>query len=197
MEQKFVNAKSVERQIKMKPRLLDRYQQEIVPKIQEKFEIKNKMAVPCLEKIVVNMGVGEAVADIKILEAAVKDLGMIVGQKPIIRRSKKAISNFKLREGLPVGCKVTLRKFKMYEFLDRLLNIALPRIRDFNGVSRKSFDKSGNYTLGITDQSIFPEVELDQIQRVQGMDITLVFNHGPQEQTFEILTLLGMPFRKN
>ncbi|MDD3374888.1 MAG: 50S ribosomal protein L5 [Candidatus Omnitrophica bacterium] len=181
----------------MKPRLLDRYQQEIVPKIQEKFEIKNKMAVPCLEKIVVNMGVGEAVADIKILEAAVKDLGMIVGQKPIIRRSKKAISNFKLREGLPVGCKVTLRKFKMYEFLDRLLNIALPRIRDFNGVSRKSFDKSGNYTLGITDQSIFPEVELDQIQRVQGMDITLVFNHGPQEQTFEILTLLGMPFRKN
>jgi len=192
-----VNAKSVERQTKMKPRLLDRYQQEIVPKIQEKFDIKNKMAVSSLEKIVVNMGVGEAVADIKVLESAVKDMGIITGQKPIIRRSKKAISNFKLREGLPVGCKVTLRKFKMYEFLDRFVNIALPRIRDFNGVSRKSFDKEGNYTIGISDQSIFPEVELDQVQRTQGMDITFVFNHGPQEQTFEILSLLGMPFRKN
>ncbi|MDP8264342.1 MAG: 50S ribosomal protein L5 [Candidatus Aceula lacicola] len=181
----------------MKPRLLDRYQQEIVPKIQEKFDIKNKMAVSSLEKIVVNMGVGEAVADIKVLESAVKDMGIITGQKPIIRRSKKAISNFKLREGLPVGCKVTLRKFKMYEFLDRFVNIALPRIRDFNGVSRKSFDKEGNYTIGISDQSIFPEVELDQVQRTQGMDITFVFNHGPQEQTFEILSLLGMPFRKN
>lgn len=192
-----MNAKSVERQTKMKPRLLDRYQQEIVPKIQEKFDIKNKMAVSSLEKIVVNMGVGEAVADIKVLESAVKDMGIITGQKPIIRRSKKAISNFKLREGLPVGCKVTLRKFKMYEFLDRFVNIALPRIRDFNGVSRKSFDKEGNYTIGISDQSIFPEVELDQVQRTQGMDITFVFNHGPQEQTFEILSLLGMPFRKN
>jgi len=197
MGQRFVNAKSVERQTKMKPRLLDRYQQEIVPKIQEKFDIKNKMAVSSLEKIVVNMGVGEAVADIKVLESAVKDMGIITGQKPIIRRSKKAISNFKLREGLPVGCKVTLRKFKMYEFLDRFVNIALPRIRDFNGVSRKSFDKEGNYTIGISDQSIFPEVELDQVQRTQGMDITFVFNHGPQEQTFEILSLLGMPFRKN
>ena len=192
-----MNAKSVERQTKMKPRLLDRYQQEIVPKIQEKFDIKNKMAVSSLEKIVVNMGVGEAVADIKVLESAVKDMGIITGQKPIIRRSKKAISNFKLREGLPVGCKVTLRKFKMYEFLDRFVNIALPRIRDFNGVSRKSFDKEGNYTIGISDQSIFPEVELDQVQRTQGMDITFVFNHGPQEQTFEILSLLGMPFRKS
>ena len=197
MGQRFVNAKSAERQIKMKPRLLDRYQKEIVPKIQEKFDIKNKMAISSLEKIVVNMGVGEAVADIKVLESAVKDMGVIAGQKPIIRRSKKAISNFKLREGLPIGCKVTLRKAKMYEFLDRFVNIALPRIRDFNGVSRKSFDKAGNYTIGISDQSIFPEVELDQVQRTQGMDITFVFNHGPQEQTFEILSLLGMPFRKS
>jgi len=181
----------------MKPRLLDVYQQQIVPKIQDKFKVKNKMEVPSLEKIVVNMGVGEAVSDIKMLEAAMKELGIITGQKPLIRRSKKAISNFKLREGIPVGCKVTLRKAKMYEFFDRLVSIALPRIRDFNGVPAKSFDKTGNYTLGISDQTIFPEIDLDQIQRTQGMDISFVFNHGPQEQTFEILSLLGMPFRKN
>lgn len=181
----------------MKPRLLERYNNDVVPKVQEKFGIKNKMAVPRLEKIVINMGVGEAISDIHILENAVKEMGLITGQKPIIRRSKKAISNFKLRANIPVGCKVTLRKAKMYEFMDRLLNIALPRIRDFNGVSRKSFDKQGHYTLGISDQTIFPELPLDQIQRSQGMDITFVFNHGPREQTFEILTLLGMPFRKN
>jgi large subunit ribosomal protein L5 len=155
------------------------------------------MAVPHLTKIVINMGVGEAMTDINILESAVKDLAAITGQKPIIRRSKKAISNFKLRENAPVGCKVTLRGNKMYEFLDRLVSIALPRIRDFNGVSRKSFDKDGNYSLGIVDQSIFPEIQTDQqLQRSQGMDITLVFNHGPQEHTQEVLTFLGMPFRK-
>lgn len=164
--------------------------------MQAKFGIKNVMAVPRLTKIVINMGVGEAMTDINILETAVKDLAAITGQKPIIRRSKKAISNFKLRENAPVGCKVTLRGNKMYEFLDRLVNVALPRIRDFNGVSRKSFDKDGNYTLGIADQTIFPENQFDQVQRTQGMDITLVFNHGPAEQTQELLSLLGMPFRK-
>lgn len=185
------------RLIKMKPRLLERYHREVVPKVQEKFGIMNKMSVPRLEKIVVNMGVGEAINDIHALENAIKEMSLIVGQKPIIRRSKKAISNFKLRANVPVGCKATLRKAKMYEFMDRLVNIALPRIRDFNGVSRKSFDQEGHYTLGISDQTIFPELPLDQVQRSQGMDITFVFNHGPQEQTFQILSLLGMPFRKN
>jgi len=180
-----------------KPRLFERYKNEVVPKMQEKFGVKNSMAIPRLKKIVVNMGVGEAISDIHILENAMKELSLIVGQKPIIRRARKAISNFKLRENLPVGCKVTLRSDKMYEFMDRLVNIALPRIRDFNGVSRKSFDDDGNYTLGISDQTIFPEIPLDQISRSQGMDITFVFNHGPKEQTHEILNLLGMPFRKN
>lgn len=180
----------------MKPRLLERFNKEVIPAMKQKFGTKNIMATPRLQKIVVNMGVGEATGDINILEAAVKDLTAITGQKPIIRRSKKAISNFKLRENVPVGCKVTLRGSKMYEFLDRLVNIALPRIRDFNGVSRKSFDKEGNYTLGISDQTIFPEIQLDQIQRPQGMDISFVFNHGPQEETEEVLTFLGMPFRK-
>jgi large subunit ribosomal protein L5 len=181
----------------MKCRLLERCNKEVIPAVQQKFGIKNIMAVPHLTKIVINMGVGEAMTDINILETAVKDLGAITGQKPIIRKSKKAISNFKLRENAPVGCKVTLRGNKMYEFLDRLVSIALPRIRDFNGVSRKSFDKDGNYTLGVTDHSIFPEIQTDQqLQRSQGMDISLVFNHGPEEQTQEVLTLLGMPFRK-
>lgn len=197
MEQKIVNANNVEQRINMKSRLSERCHKEVLPAVQKKFNIKNLMAVPRLIKIVVNMGVGEAMTDINILETAVKDLGAITGQKPIIRRSKKAISNFKLRENAPVGCKVTLRGDKMYEFLDRLVSIALPRIRDFNGVSRKSFDKDGNYTLGITDQSIFPEIQTDQqLQKSQGMDISLVFNHGPEEQTQEVLTLLGMPFRK-
>lgn len=180
----------------MKPRLLERFNKNVIPAMQEKFGIKNVMAIPRLQKIVINMGVGEATGDINILESAVKDLTAISGQKPIIRRSKKAISNFKLRENAPVGCKVTLRAAKMYEFLDRFVNVALPRIRDFNGVSRKSFDKEGNYTLGISDQTIFPEIQLDQIPRPQGMDISFVFNHGPQEQTEEVLSLLGMPFRK-
>ncbi|MDP8265517.1 MAG: 50S ribosomal protein L5 [Candidatus Aceula meridiana] len=180
----------------MKPRLLDKYKNEVVPKVQEKFGVKNSMAIPRLTKIVINMGIGEAISDIHLLENAMKELGLIVGQKPIIRRARKAISNFKLREDLPVGCKVTLRSNKMYEFMDRLVSIALPRIRDFNGVSKKSFDQGGNYTLGISDQTIFPEIPLDQITRSQGMDITFVFNHGPKEQTSEILSLLGMPFRK-
>jgi len=180
----------------MIPRLQEKYKKETVEAIKEKFDIKNSMVVPSLQKIVVNMGVGEAINDIKIMDAAVSEMTAITGQKPTIRRSKKAISNFKLREGMPVGCKVTLRRAKMYEFLDRLVNICLPRIRDFNGVSKKSFDQKGNYTLGITDQAIFPEIDTGKIQRIQGMDITFVFNHGPQELTFEVLNLLGMPFAK-
>ena len=180
----------------MEPRLLERYRKEIIPAVQEKFGIKNVMAVPRLEKVVVNMGVGEATTDIKIMDQAMADLTTITGQKPIVRKAKVAISNFKLKENAPIGCKVTLRRSKMYEFVDRLVNAALPRIRDFNGVPKKSFDKDGNYTLGLREQTIFPEIELDKLPRSQGMDITFVFNHGPAEHTFEVLRLLGMPFGK-
>ena len=178
----------------MNPRLLEKYKNEVIPKMQEKFGIKNSMAVPRLEKIVVNMGVGEAINDQKIMDKAAEDLATITGQRPTIRRAKVAISNFKLREGIAIGCKVTLRRGRMYEFLDRLVNITLPRIRDFNGVSRKSFDREGNYTLGLKEQAIFPEIEAGRIQHTQGMDVTLVFKGGNKEQTCELLRLLGMPF---
>ncbi len=181
----------------MVPRLLIKYKEEIVPQMTKTFGIPNILAVPRLEKIVVNMGVGEAITDIKILENAMQDLAKITGQKPIIRRSRKAISNFKLRAGMPVGCKVTLRGHKMYEFLDRFVNVCLPRIRDFNGVSIKSFDRQGNYALGVADQAIFPEIEVGRIQRSQGMDVCFVFTRGPQEQTMELLRLFGMPFSKS
>ena len=155
------------------------------------------MAIPKLQKIVVNMGVGEAIQDIKLLETAQRVLETISGQKTMVCRSKLAISNFKLRKGLPIGCKVTLRREKMYEFLDRFVNICLPRIRDFNGVSRNSFDRQGNYSVGISDQSIFPEIETGAIQRAQGMDVTMVFDGGSKEINFELLRLLGMPFAKS
>jgi len=180
----------------VKPRLLEKYDNEIIKEIQEKFGIKNALAIPRLDKIVVNMGVGDAINDIKIMDSAIHDLETITGQKAIMRRARIAVSNFKLRKGMPVGCKVTLRRNKMYEFMDRFINICLPRIRDFNGVSRKSFDKQGNYTLGISDHSIFPEIETGRIQRTQGMDISFVFNKGPQEHTMELLRLFGMPFSK-
>lgn len=180
----------------MEARLRKTYEEQIVGKIQEKFGIKNRMAVPRLEKVVINMGVGKAIGDAKILESAVKDLANITGQQPVITRAKKAISNFKLREGLSIGCKVTLRRGQMFEFVDRLFNVCLPRIRDFNGVSLKAFDQQGNYTLGITDQAIFPEIDTGKIQYQQGMDISFVFNHGPKEHTMEALSLLGMPFRR-
>jgi len=180
----------------MSLRLLDKYRKEVVPAIQKEFAVKNVMAVPRLMKIVVNMGVGKAIEDQKIIEKAAEDLGLITGQKPLIRKAKIAISNFKLKKGAAVGCKVTLRRAKMYEFCDRLMNVALPRIRDFNGVSRKAFDRDGNYTLGIVEHTIFPEIDTDKIVNIQGMDITFVFNHGPQEQTLEVLRLLGMPFSK-
>lgn len=180
----------------MTPRLLERFRKEVIPQMQSKYSIKNPMAVPRLEKIVVNMGVGEAISDMKIMETAMSELAIITGQKPSLRRSKIAISNFKLKENAPVGCKVTLRRFRMYEFMDRLVNVALPRIRDFNGVSRKAFDKEGNYTVGISEQTIFPEIDPGRAQRAQGMDITFVFDHGPKEHTMEVLALLGMPFSK-
>jgi large subunit ribosomal protein L5 len=180
----------------MVPRLLEKYRNEIVPKMQEAFQLKNRLAVPRLEKIVVNMGVGEALQDIKILDKAMDELTLIVGQRPILRRAKKAIANFKIKQGQPVGCKVTLRRTMMYEFMDRLINIALPRIRDFRGVSADSFDKAGNYTLGITEQTIFPEIEYDRISRPQGMDITFVIkNSKSKEQAQELLRLFGMPFK--
>lgn len=180
----------------MMPRLQKRYQEEVVPQVQEKFSVSNGMAVPRLDKIVVNMGVGRAIGDMKILDSAVADLTAITGQKAVMTRAKKAVSNFKLREGIPIGCKVTLRRTKMYEFLDRLVNVTLPRIRDFNGVSPTSFDQQGNYSIGIEEQAIFPEIDPGRITYSQGMDITFVFNKGPKDQTLEVLSLLGMPFRK-
>lgn len=180
----------------MVPKLLTQYKSEIVPQVQKKFNLKNAYEVPKLDKIVINMGVGKAIADIKILDSAVKDLAAITGQQPVVTRAKIAISNFKLRENLPIGCKVTLRGARMYEFMERLVNVALPRIRDFNGVSFKAFDKQGNFTIGVQEQSIFPEIDTGRIAHVQGMDITFVFDHGPKDQTFEVLKGLGMPFRK-
>jgi large subunit ribosomal protein L5 len=181
----------------MIPRLLEKYRNEIVPKMAETFSLKNKMAVPRLEKIVVNMGVGEALQDVKILDKAAEEMGLITGQKPIIRRAKIAISNFKIKEGNPIGCKVTLRKYKMYEFLDRLVSAALPRIRDFRGVPTESFDQAGNYSLGLPEQTIFPEIEYDRITRVQGMDIIFVIKKSKsKEQSRELLRLFGMPFKE-
>lgn len=180
----------------MIPRLLEKYRNEIIPKLMEDFKLKNRMAVPVVDKIVVNMGIGEGTQDVKLLEKSVEELGNITGQKPIIRRAKKAIANFKVRQGQAVGAKVTLRRTMMYEFMDRLLNIALPRIRDFRGVSRDSFDKGYNYTLGLSEQIIFPEIEYDKITRTQGMDITFVIKNAKNaEQARSLLGYFGMPFK--
>ncbi len=182
----------------MAPRLLEKYRKEIVPQMVQQFSLKNPYAVPHLEKIVVNMGVGEALTDIKILDKSMEELATITGQKPIIRRAKKAISNFKIKQGQPIGCKVTLRRKLMYEFMDRLINIAIPRIRDFRGVPTDSFDKAGNYTLGLAEQTIFPEIEYDRISRAQGMDITFVIKNSKNvEQARELLKLFGMPFKES
>lgn len=181
----------------MIPRLLERYRKEIIPEMMKTFSLKNPMQVPRLEKVVINMGVGEALQDIKILEKSMDDLGLIAGQRPMMRRVKQAIANFKIKEGNPIGCKVTLRGARMFEFVDRLLNIALPRIRDFRGVSKNSFDHAGNYTLGLTEQGIFPEIDYDKITRQQGMDITFVIkNTRSKDESQEFLRLLGMPFEK-
>jgi large subunit ribosomal protein L5 len=179
----------------MIPRLLERYRKEIVPEMMKKFSLTNRFAVPRLEKIVVNMGVGEALADVKILDKAMEDMAIITGQKPIMRRAKFAIANFKIKEGNPIGCKVTLRRAKMYEFMDRLISIALPRIRDFRGVAADSFDKAGNFSMGLTEQNIFPDIDFDKITRTQGMDIVFVIkNSKSKEQSKELLKMFGMPF---
>lgn len=178
----------------MGSRLQDKYMNEVVQAMMEKFGYKSIMEVAKLEKIVVNMGVGEAKDNAKVLEAAVADMQLITGQKPILTRSKKSIANFKIRENMPIGCKVTLRKQMMYEFADKLMNIALPRVRDFRGISDKSFDGRGNYSLGIKEQLIFPEVEYDKIDKVRGMDIIFVTTAKTDEEARELLKLLGMPF---
>lgn len=185
-----------EKEIKIKTRLADRYKSVIVPELVKKFSYGTVMQVPRLLKIVVNMGVGDAVADQKILEEAIKDLETITGQKASVRKSKKAISNFKLREGINIGAMVTLRKERMYEFLDRLINIALPRVRDFRGLSDKSFDGHGNYSIGIKEQIIFPEINFDKVTRVLGMDITFVTSAPTDNEAYELLQAFGVPFRK-
>jgi large subunit ribosomal protein L5 len=178
----------------MIPRLQEKYEKEVVPALMEKFGYKSIMEVPKLEKIVINMGVGEAKDNPKVLEAAVSDLTLITGQKPILTRAKKFIANFKLRENMPIGCKVTLRKQKMYEFADKLMNIALPRVRDFSGVSNKSFDGRGNYSLGVKEQLMFPEIEYDKIDKVRGMDIIFVTTAKTDEEARGFFKFLGMPF---
>jgi Ribosomal protein L5 len=167
-----------------------------MPAMTEKFGYKNVMQVPKIEKIVINMGVGEAKENAKVLESAVKDLTTIAGQKPVITKAKKSVANFKLREGMQIGCKVTLRGDKMYEFADRLINLALPRVRDFRGVSANSFDGRGNYALGIKEQIIFPEIEYDKVDKVRGMDIIFVTTANTDEEARELLRLFGMPFQK-
>ena len=175
-------------------RLQEKYQKEVIPAMIEKFGYKNIMEVPKLEKIVINMGVGEAKENQKVLESAVNDLTLIAGQKPILTRTKKAVANFKIRANMPIGCKVTLRRAKMYEFADKLVSIALPRVRDFRGISSKSFDGRGNYSLGIKEQLIFPEIEYDKIDKVRGMDIIFVTTANTDEEARELLRFLGMPF---
>ena len=181
----------------MMPRLLEKYNSEIKVEMMKKFKYRNPLRVPRIEKVVVNMGIGEAAHDIKILERATRELSLITGQKPIIRRAKRAISNFKIKKGNPVGCKVTLRGKRMYEFLDRLINIVIPRIRDFRGLSVNSFDGRGNYNLGISDQTIFPEIDYDKVERIQGMDISIVTKAKTREEAFALLKLFGMPFREH
>lgn len=177
-------------------RLKDTYQNEIVDAMMKKFGYKNVMQVPKINKIVINMGVGEAKDNAKLLDSAVKDLETISGQKAVLTRAKKSVANFKIREGLAIGCKVTLRGEKMYEFLDRLVNLALPRVRDFRGVNPNSFDGRGNYALGIKEQLIFPEIEYDKVDKVRGMDVIIVTTAGTDEEARELLTLFNMPFQK-
>ena len=177
-------------------RLKDLYSNEIKDAMVEKFGYKNVMQIPKLDKIVINMGVGEAKENAKVLDTAIKDLETITGQKAVVTRAKKSVANFKLREGMPIGCKVTLRGEKMYEFTDRLVNLALPRVRDFRGVNPDAFDGRGNYALGIKEQLIFPEIEYDKVDKVRGMDIIFVTTAETDEEARELLTLFGMPFKK-
>ena len=177
-------------------RLRDKYNDEIKDAMIKKFGYKNVMQIPKLVKVVVNMGVGEAKDNAKVLDSAVKDLTEIAGQKPVVTKAKKSVANFKIREGMPIGCKVTLRGERMYEFTDRLVNLALPRVRDFRGVNPDAFDGRGNYALGIKEQLIFPEIEYDKVDKVRGMDISFVTTAETDEEARELLRLFGMPFRK-
>ena len=177
-----------------KTRLQEKYLAEVVKGLQDKFQYKNVMEIPRVEKVIINMGVGEAVANSKALESAVADMTMIAGQKPVITKAKKSIAAFKVRQGMPLGAKVTLRGDRMYQFLDKLMNLALPRVRDFRGVSATAFDGRGNYALGLKEQLIFPESEYDKIDKVRGMDIIIVTTAKTDEEARELLKLLGMPF---
>ena len=177
-------------------RLKEQYMNEIKAAMQKKFNYKNEMQIPKLDKIVINMGVGEAKDNAKALDSAVRDMEIIAGQKPVVTRARKSIANFKLREGVAIGCKVTLRGDKMYEFADRLINLALPRVRDFRGVNPNAFDGRGNYALGIKEQLIFPEIEYDKVDKVRGMDVIFVTTAHTDEEARELLTLFGMPFSK-
>ena len=177
-------------------RLKERYENEIVKSLMTKFNYSSVMQVPAMEKIVINIGVGDAVSNSKLLDEAVEELTLIAGQKPVITKAKKSIAGFKLREGMPIGCKVTLRGERMYEFLDKLVNISLPRVRDFRGVSNNSFDGRGNYTLGIKEQLIFPEINFDKVNKLRGMDIVFVTTAKSDEEGRELLAQLGMPFKK-
>ena len=180
----------------MTTRLKEKYSTEVVPALMEKFQYSNVMEAPKLEKIVLNMGLGEARENPKIMESAVEELGLISGQKPVVTKAKKSVANFKLREEMPVGAKVTLRGKKMYEFFDKLMNISLPRVRDFRGVSATSFDGRGNYAMGVKEQLIFPEIDYDKIDSIKGMDIIVVTTANSDEEASEFLTLMGMPFKK-
>ncbi len=177
------------------PRMQAKYRSEVLPQLVKEFGYKNLMEAPRLEKIVVNMGLGEAIQNIKVLDHASEELGLITGQKPIVTRARRSISNFKLRAGMPIGCSVTLRRIRMYEFLDRLINIALPRVRDFRGISGKAFDGRGNYTLGVREQIIFPEINYDKIDKIRGLNITIVTTAKTDEEAKAFLKYMGMPFR--
>ena len=175
-------------------RLQEKYQKEVVPALTEKFGYKNVMQLPKIEKVIINMGVGEAVGNPKALDSAVGDLTIISGQKPLLTRAKKSLAAWKLREGMPIGCKVTLRGTRMYQFLDKFMNVALPRVRDFRGVSDKAFDGRGNYAIGLKEQLIFPEIEYDKIDKIRGMNIVIVTTAQTDEEARELLKLMGMPF---
>jgi len=177
------------------PRLRERYKSEIVPALMKRFGYTNPMQVPRVQKVVVNMGLGEAVANPKLIDGAVTDLTTITGQKPIVTRAKKSIATFKLREGMAIGAKVTLRRERMWEFLDRLISLSLPRVRDFRGISPKAFDGAGNYTLGLKEQIVFPEIDFDKVDKIKGMNITVVTTAETNEEAKELLGQLGMPFR--
>lgn len=181
---------------KVMPRLLEFYRRECVPRMVQEFRYRSPMQVPRLEKIIINMGLGEAIQNIKLLESATQELAAITGQKPVVTRARQSIAAFKLREGMPIGAMVTLRRGRMYDFLDKLVNVVLPRVRDFRGVSDRAFDGRGNYTLGIREQIIFPEIDYDKIDKIKGMNITIVTTARTDEEGKYLLTLLGLPFRR-